>query len=99
MQNVFRTLVIGGAVALAMAAFFLSGSVATSPWMGFFLLSAIILILVLSTAFRDAEDEKKTGSTAGVLSDGKVNIENTAFQQQSNDGLPDPLEDGFDLPL
>jgi hypothetical protein len=109
MQNISRPLVIGGAIALLFAAVILSGIASSSPWMVFFLLSAMLLAITISSAFGDeagGSGGTGHGSTAGVL-DINGNSGSSAASARGGEGagaepsqrLPDPLEDGFDLPL
>ena len=110
MQNISRPLVISGAIALLFAAVILSGTATSSPWMVFFLLSAMLLVITISSAFGDEAGGAGVvghGSTAGVLDVKGKNSGSSADSTQSGEAgggepsqrLPDPLEDGFDLPL
>jgi hypothetical protein len=111
MQNISRPLVIGGVIVLLFAAIFLSGTAASSPWMVFFLLSAMLLVFTVSSAWGDeagTDGAVGRGATAGVLGEkGSGSDAHSAGlrlggQGPGNDApqrLPDPLEDGFDLPL
>jgi len=109
-QSISRPLVIVGAIALLFAAVFLSGIATSSPWMVFFLLSAMLLVFTISSAWGDQTDEARVGggSTAGVIEVGRKQYGTAdtgsggGGQGQGNDTpqrLPDPLDDGFDLPL
>ena len=111
MQNISRPLVIGGAVALLFTAVILSGTATSSPWMVFFLLSAMLLVITISSAFGDEAGGTGVaghGSTAGVLGVKGKNSGSSASgsarggevgDAEASQRLPDPLEDGFDLPL
>jgi hypothetical protein len=78
--------------------------------MVFFLLSAMLLVFTISSAWGDQPDEAGVGggSTAGVIEVGRKQYgaadtgSGGGGQGQGNDTpqrLPDPLDDGFDLPL
>ena len=98
MQNVSRPLIIGGALALLFAAVFLSGNAQSNLWMVFFILSGVVLVLTISGTSKDNSTKRNSGSTAGVINLSNMG-EIETLDSQVEKQLPDPLDQGFDLPL
>ena len=99
MQSVSRPLIIGGAAILIFSAIFLSGSIASNPWNAFFMLSALILVYIAALNFSDKTNHTGSGSTAGVIQYQSKGDTTENIQEEEDKHLPDPLEQGFDLPL
>ena len=98
MQNVSRPLIFGGALAFLFAAVFLSGNDQSNLWMAFFILSGLVIILTIYGTSKQNTDNSSNGSTAGVINFTNVG-ETEKLDSQKNKQLPDPLDEGFDLPL
>ncbi len=98
MQNVSRPLIIGGAIALLFTAVFLSGSAQSNLWIVFFILSGLVILLTISFASKDNSAKRSGGSTAGVVNFSNIG-DAEKLDSKVEKRLPDPLDDGFDLPL
>ena len=63
------------------------------------MLSALILVYTVASNFTDKKNHTRSSSTPGVIQyQSKGDVEGN-IQGEEGKHLPDPLEEGFDIPL
>lgn len=97
-QRFPHRLVIGGAFALATATAIGAASGLEDAWIALLVICALLLVIPLMNGMND---EMTGNSEVGMGAGTQVSSAHVEGEVSSGEegGLPDPLDDGFDIPL
>ncbi len=98
MQGVSRGLLIGGGVLFLAAAAFININNSEQLLMTVLFLCAVILLSIIFIP-STTKSTANTSALVGALPSNQNSIDSVISSQTDLNQLPDPLDDGFDLPL